>query len=364
MKSFHLALGLTSALMVLLAGCASTGIPLPPSLELPKPVANLRAVRKGSKVYLAWTVPTETTDRQTIRHPGPTLICRSLQPAITACDAPAGEVAAGLSAVKPPQSKGSQGVQAVYIDTLPEVLQRDPAASITYAVQALNANHRAGALSNQVQVSSAVTLPPPEGFSADLTKDGVLLTWKTLPPQPENQPVRHVYRVYRQQEGGTSDTIVGEVPLSNSEQGQIQDHSFDWEKTYRYRATVVTVVQAQGHPEAQVEGEDTPSVQVSTHDVFPPAVPSGLQAVFSGVGQQPFIDLIWSPITDSDLAGYNMYRHEEGSPPSKINSEPIKAPAFRDPNVQSGRTYFYTVTSVDVRGNESAPSEETSEQVP
>jgi fibronectin type 3 domain-containing protein len=93
-------------------------------------------------------------------------------------------------------------------------------------------------------------------------------------------------------------------------------------------------------------------------------VPTGLQAVFSGVGQVPFVDLVWSPDTEADLAGYNIFRHEENEPPVKLNSEPVKAPAFRDSKVQSGKNYFYSVSAVDERNNESTKSEETSEQVP
>src|SRR5690349_23032517 len=52
---------------VLLAACGTPGPPLPPSLELPKPVTDLRAARRGDKVYLAWSPPTQTTERQTIR---------------------------------------------------------------------------------------------------------------------------------------------------------------------------------------------------------------------------------------------------------------------------------------------------------
>ena len=47
-------------------------------------------------------------------------------------------------------------------------------------------------------------------------------------------------------------------------------------------------------------------------------MPTGLQAVFSGVGQAPFIDLVWSPDTEADLAGYNIFRHEENGPAGKI----------------------------------------------
>jgi len=127
---------------------------------------------------------------------------------------------------------------------------------------------------------------------------------------------------------------------------------------------VVSLIEAAGKTEVEVEGDDTPEIKIFAHDVFPPAVPGGLQAVFSGPGQQPFIDLIWTPVGDADLEGYNVYRHEEGARPVKVNSELIKTLAYRDMNVIAGKTYFYSVSAVDERGNESAPSEEASESVP
>jgi len=47
-----------------------------------------------------------------------------------------------------------------------------------------------------------------------------------------------------------------------------------------------------------------------------------------------------------------------------MNRELVNTPAFRDTDVASGKTYTYSVSAVDVRGNESAPSEEASEAVP
>jgi len=173
-----------------------------------------------------------------------------------------------------------------------------------------------------------------------------------------------MYRVYRRPEGGSTDTVAGELPLDASSATQLVDRSFEWEKTYSYRATVVTLIDEAGKPEEQFEGDDTPQVKVFAHDVFPPAVPSGLQAAFSGVGQQPFIDLIWAPDTEADLAGYNVFRHETGAEAVKINSELVRTPGFRDMNVASAKTYVYSVTAVDVRGNESARSQEASEAVP
>src|SRR5256885_14821546 len=66
------------AMVVYAAGCGQPGVPQPPSLHLPVPVRDLRATRVGEKVTLNWTVPYETTDRESIRHPGKMRVCRIL----------------------------------------------------------------------------------------------------------------------------------------------------------------------------------------------------------------------------------------------------------------------------------------------
>ena len=40
---------------LMFTACATIGPPQPPSLELPKPPTDLRAVRKGDRVTLTWT---------------------------------------------------------------------------------------------------------------------------------------------------------------------------------------------------------------------------------------------------------------------------------------------------------------------
>jgi hypothetical protein len=358
----------------LLAACGAPGIPLPPSLELAKPVADLRAVRKGDRVYLQWTVPTETTNRTAIRYYGPTDICRSVGKEVTTCGTPVGEVtppaglprAARASSGRSKRKKTSSAtkVTANYVDTLPGSAFSSPVGEIAYAVEVLNQDRRSAGLSIQVGVPSAPTLPPPSGFKASLNRDGIWLSWDAVSPPSSLPGLQFRYRVYRRDQGGTTDTLVGELPLQASLLPQLLDRNFEWEKAYEYRANVVTVMTQPDQPEIEVEGADTPSVKVLAHDVFPPAVPEGLQAGFSGVVQPPFIDLIWSPDIDADLAGYNVYRGEEGERPVKLNAELLKTPSYRDTNLQPGKKYFYSVSAVDVRGNESARSEPASERVP
>ena len=341
----------------MLAGCAQIGAPVPPSLELPKPVGDLRVARKGNKVHLSWTAPTRITDGQTIQHLGPTRICRSLQVPMTQCDAVVGQM--------PPSSGNSAKSSTEYTDPLsPELLKAGPTALASYAVEVLNSNGRSAGLSNQLTVPLFPTLPPPLKLAAQVMAQGVLLAWSWPDNSPPASPLEFRLRIYRRDENGKSESKAGEVSLRDHAEPQFLDQSLEWEHTYFYRATFVSVVSDPAKGESEVEGEDSPEVKVFVHDIFPPAAPAGLQAVFSSVGQPNFIDLTWTPNTDAELAGYNVYRRQEGSQPAKINSELAKIPTYRDRDVQPGKKYFYSVTAVDLRGNESGRSEESSESVP
>jgi hypothetical protein len=368
------------ALAVLLAGCASVQAPLPPSLELPKPPTDLRALRKGDHVYLFWSVPTQTMDRQTVRHPGPTRICRGLEALLSTCGTPVGKVAP-VANVSVKKSAVNTKVQASFVDTLPQELQQqNPTRMATYAVEPLNLQGRSAGMSNQVHVPLAPTPPPPTNFRAQATGDGVVLTWTCDQSQNLLPNLRYIDRIYRRTPDSGADVALADLECTA---GRFEDRTIEWQKTYEYRITPMTVVilppgngpcprtpsQEGGSPNsdcivATVEGDDSPPQKVFTNDVYPPAVPSGLQAAFSGPGQPLFIDLVWAPNTDADLAGYNVYRHEPGGQAVKINTELVKTPAFRDANVSAGKTYLYAVSAVDARGNESARSEEASENVP
>jgi hypothetical protein len=368
MKNFNGQLLLAMAGLVWATGCASIGAPRPPALELPKPPADLHAARKGDRVTLTWSVPTQTTDRQSVRYLGKTLVCRSLAPAMKQCETPVGDAPppAGLAAARKSTQKK---LSTSFIDTLPSAIEREhPDGLATYAVEVLNRAGRGAGISNQVHVALVPTLPPFTGFNVRTTSKGVVISWECESGARQDR-AKYLFRIYRREDGKTGDARIAQVDATGcaartGDESSFLDQSFEWEHTYFYRGTVVSVVEAAGKHSLEVEGEDTPEVKVFAHDIFPPAVPTGLQAVFSGAGQQKFVDLIWTPVTDADLTGYNVYRHEERAPAVKLNAEPVKTPAFRDAQVAAERKYFYSVSAIDERGNESARSEEASERVP
>jgi hypothetical protein len=364
--------------VLLMAACGTPGAPVPPSLELPVPPQDLAASRKGNKVTLTWTPPSQTTDGQNLRakFAGPAVVCRAVdEPLMANCVEKVGELAASVPPLgqrhgpRPaPLAPGTPKNE--FTATLPESLQRqNPLGFATFAVEAENWRGRSAGLSNQVKVPLAPAAGEPTQFQAKVTSDGVALSWCVRYPYDAARAIQFRDRVYRQEKGGAP-AAIGEGPPNASESacgqgGTLTDHSFEWEKTYDYWVTAVSVVTKNGATATEVEGDDSPHLTVFAHDVFPPAVPVGVQAVASGVGQKPFIDLTWAPDTEADLAGYNVYRQEQGAENwVKINTALAPTPSFRDENVAPGNTYNYAVSAVDVRGNESARSEATSEMLP
>jgi hypothetical protein len=343
-------------------GCGTPGAPLPPSLELPTPVDDLSAARKGNHVVLTWTPSRRTTDKQNIRHPGPTRVCRVVdEVSITQCSTIIREIPASDIPAPTPQQPNPK---VVYEDTLPPSLL-SPTSFATYAIEMANNRGRSAGLSNQRRVPLAPTISPPESLTSSVTADGVAIQWRTNIQPPASPALRFHDRLLRRAAGkGGSFTLVEDVPVEPGTQS-VQDKSFEWEQTYDYKITPVTdVLDPGGQLIAEVEGDDSPVIVVAAHDIFPPGQVNGLQAVYSGPGQKPFIDLTWAPSTESDVAGYDIFRHETGAAPIKINSELVKSPSFRDDNIQLGQTYFYSVRAVDTRGNAGQLSAESSETAP
>src|SRR3954471_16346753 len=62
--------GSLAALVALgLAGCGYPADPLPPALNRPRAVSDLTAVERGSKIFVYFTMPSETTEGLPVRSP-------------------------------------------------------------------------------------------------------------------------------------------------------------------------------------------------------------------------------------------------------------------------------------------------------
>lgn len=89
-----------------------------------------------------------------------------------------------------------------------------------------------------------------------------------------------------------------------------------------------------------------------------PDSPGGLSAAIEG-GQ---VNLSWAANSESDLAGYNVYRSTSSfsnrSAASQLNTSLVADSSYSDAGVTVGTTYYYRITAVDDNGGESGLSEE------
>ena len=359
-RDFRQSAILVLAFLASLLGCGVPGAPLPPSADIPRFVGDLKAVRKGDAVTLTWTTPTETSDGELIRKPGKMLVQRALR------SGPDSNLAFQTIAELPlqPTLKEGRGEQATATDTLTNLPRSGTGDFAVYTVLAEGHNGKSFGLPNRVSVPLVPNLPPPQKISATPVPTGIMIRWEPSGPAPitVNTQTQYVYKIMRRLQGAKEPVVAAQVKAGDAA-NNFTDTGIEWEKSYRYWIVPVTLWQ-DGNRKGEIEGDDSPVVDVLAHDSFPPANPSGIEAVYSASAPNSFIDITWTANTEPDLAGYNVYRHRENEQPVKINSDLVKTPRFADPGVQPGMKYFYSVTAVDLRGNESNKSEETSETVP
>jgi hypothetical protein len=345
-----------------LAGCGMPGAPLPPSLNLPFPVNDLSAVRTGGQVVLTWKMTAKTTDKVLLKGDIAVRICRN-ESVSTHCS-----VATTLQLA--PKADAS------FTDTLPSPLAAGPPRPLTYFVELVNRKGRSAGLSNSAEILAGEAPPAIENLTAQMRKDGVLLRWASPPPESSPVAVRLVRRLLtppakKSNQGPVSQTA---EPLEQTllvEAAPPTDHALDnnirFGESYEYRAQRVARVAVVGST-LELAGPLSPPLRIDAINVFPPSAPQGLAAVATAGenGSGPAVDLSWLPGSESDLAGYIVYRRDsETAVWQRISpAQPVVGPGYHDPNVQRGHTYSYAVTANDQNGLESARSAEASDTVP
>ena len=282
-------LALTTGLCAVCIGCASTGPPLPPSLELPKPPNDLRA-----------------TSQRRSRQPGLDGPFANHRPAECPIPWPRAHLSRRRRALDPMRSSCRRGPQVQarhltlqaegkkvpqqYVDLLPSALMKaNPLAMATYAVEVYNRDHHGGGISNQVRVPLAPTYSPPTDLKLSHRRRHSLYLGGAWPKVHDVPKISHRYRVYRSAQNPIPPKKFSpETSRRRRRPRAYVDQSFEWGKTYLYRLLVVTIVSTGFQPcpatapsgadcmgAIEIEGDDTPPIKVFANDVFPPAVPTG-----------------------------------------------------------------------------------------
>jgi hypothetical protein len=392
-----------------LVACGKKGSPLPPLVKLPAAPADLAAERRGNTVDLSFTVPSANTDGTrpanvsqadvyaiTAPVTVPPLLDADLlkygtkvgsvqvkaprDPNLTAdADDPADEVDApegpGLdqgtlarvaetltddmqSVVELPRKKSDPKAPTVADDTGRPLLGPPPTVPVrTYAAFGTSTRGKKGPLSRRVVVPLVLPPPPPSEATITYNETAVSVTWS---PAGAAAPATDVGDVLPSRVTGFTRPAItynvydatvpdGAIKLTKTPltEPKYSDSRIVWGEKRCY-----VVVAAQTVAGATIESEAPPPACDTLVDTFPPAAPSGINAIAS----EGAINLIWEPNAEKDLAGYIVLRGVEPAETLEpVTPAPIAEPSYKD-TVQPGVAYVYAVRAVDKAGNTSTSS--------
>jgi hypothetical protein len=324
----------------------------------------------GDRVLLHWTSPSRTTDGFTAPSPLTAEICRETNPT----PQPATKKTSSAPACVPVLHIAVVPGPSDAADLLPAQLTADPVLPLAYRIRILNPDRRSAGFSRPAIAAAGATPPPVAGLRATASRSGATLEWQSIPssslveldrtlvspvapkPQPKKSATLQL----------AAPTELTDVRLRTGDDshptdpGGTLDRSALRGQTYTYRAQRIRIVTSGGHP-LELRSDLSSPITLALTDVFPPSVPTGLDAVQGGTATAPAIDLSWQPGAESDLAGYNVYRRIALGAFQRLTATPVLGPAFSDTAVTPGTAYTYRVTAIDNFGNESAPSAEITE---
>jgi hypothetical protein len=314
--------------ILLLGSCGYIGPVLPPSPKLPLAITDLSVIERGDQLVVSCSLPERTSDALFINVLSK--IDLGVGPGVTPFEFETWSNQAKHYEVPtpPPIAQGTRPTVIQYQVPVADWQGKD----VDIFIRTADKDSHFSSWSNQVHLEVIAPLTSPQVTAKDVAK-GVLLSW------PEEQPGAH-FDVYRK---GPADK--DDVKIGTAEGNDYLDTTSAYETPYVY-----TVIAAKGSAQSV---RSTP-VELTTHDVYPPAPPSSITALAAANS----IEVTWERSPESDLKGYYVYRSVDGGPFSKMEGL-VNVPTYSDRNVQAGKTYRYRVSATDLLNHESEKSPAT-----
>jgi hypothetical protein len=197
--------------------------------------------------------------------------------------------------------------------------------------------------------------PAPAEPTVDYDEKNILVAWQPIPgaqaaaaPDEDVLPSRPIgvsatsvaYNVY--QVSDSTPPALSRLTDKPVTETHLAEKRLTWDekRCYAVRAYVTLA-------DASLEGPESPTHCVTPKDTFPPAAPTGLQAVPS----EGAVSLIWDANSEGDIRGYIVLRGPaSGDTLEPLFTDPIQETSFQD-HATSGVRFAYAVQAVDNAGN-------------
>jgi predicted small lipoprotein YifL len=341
-KNFLILVPALIAVFFTISSCGRKGDLIVPGTVLPKAVTDLSAQLKPGAVILSWTEPDKNNRNEPLTDLAGFMVLRAEIPkGETGC--PCAFEKVGYVDLEFPKDAVVNGKKVVWADRRGIFGRR-----YAYKVVPVNKDEFSG----EATETRPLNFLMPPGTIAEVTATAgngtVQLSWE---PVTEDQGGRKMddlagYNIYRHEKDVKGQTRINRQPVKEN---NYTDTGLINRTTYCYSITGL-----RGTEPPLTEGEQSAEVCATPAKLQPPPPPAGLQAV-PGEGA---VMLSWEPSTETDIAGYNLYRQEGANTPKKLNAALIPNTTYTDRDVATGVKYIYYVTAVDnaVPPNESVTS--------
>lgn len=359
------------------AACGKKSEPLPPVPPLPARTTDLKVEQQGETAEISFSFPSQRMDGAPLTDLDAVEIYRIVGPGASLALPAAGASAKGSADHAPISGQrrraqatrmrelsffeastkiaeirsdlfpsATRGDQLIYHDSLAELLKAPGGISeLGYAVVTVRRNGLRSEISDIATIKPVLPPRAPENLLATAEENRICLSWEPASDSgaPEKAEVLG-YNIYRRrlEEDDYARPLNG-APVESTD---FADTGAAYGSTYVYTVTAV--------PKDHPKSEGPPAIQfgIRYEDVYPPPAVSRLDAL----PEQSLVRLHWTPVESPDLAGYDVFRSEDGGPERRLNDKPLTESSFVDSAVAIGKTYSYRVRSVDRTGNASEPS--------
>jgi len=363
--------------------CGKKGPIYPPEIKIPNIVETFKAIQRGDIIILTWGNPATYIDGSPITEIAEVqfwIMEEVLEEGITLGSVSKEVFSEKAKILKSIPAEEFSVYQTVKEDETVEYdyihhfkLKEFEKKRLTLAAKIIDARGKYSDLSDFIYLEPKKAPLPPREISFEVYEDKIKLKWKP----PEKTVVQSIgsdliicycsyssflsiftislpgnridgYNIYRLTEGK-------EPERRNS---SIVKNIYFNDKPFTFGSRYIFFVRASAAEISPLlESVDSDTIEVIPRDTFPPVPPKKLSAVAG----DSFITLIWESNQEKDLAGYKIWRKNQGETKYQlITPELEESNSYMDSQVKDNIRYEYVITACDTSGNESERSQSVS----